>query len=79
MRLFEMILYVSAGAIDPDRIGVLGHSFAGSAAYSALCMDARIKAAINMDGSFFTLAGTAKTVLFITDDAYEERHRFILV
>jgi dienelactone hydrolase len=68
------------GAIDLDKIGVMGHSFGGSTSYNALCMDTRIKAAINMDGSFFTLAGSAgtdKPFLFITDDAYEERIQFI--
>jgi len=71
---------VFKGAIDLDKIGVMGHSFGGSTSYSALCMDNRIKAAINMDGSFFTLDGTTKTdkpFLFITDDAYEERIKFI--
>jgi dienelactone hydrolase len=39
-----------AGRLDPDRIGVAGHSFGGAASGQATLTDSRIKAGINMDG-----------------------------
>ncbi|WP_084653795.1 alpha/beta hydrolase family protein [Paenibacillus zanthoxyli] len=41
------------GALDLSRIGMLGHSFGGANAAQALLLDQRVKAAINMDGTFF--------------------------
>ncbi|MHC4106200.1 MAG: alpha/beta hydrolase family protein, partial [Planctomycetota bacterium] len=39
-----------AGKLDPDRIGVAGHSFGGAAAGQATLIDPRIKAGMNIDG-----------------------------
>jgi predicted dienelactone hydrolase len=39
-----------AGRLDPDRIGVAGHSFGGAAAGQASLTDSRIKAGMNIDG-----------------------------
>ncbi|GLZ80578.1 lipase [Actinorhabdospora filicis] len=38
--------------IDPARIAMAGHSIGGAAAAYAMALDPRIKAGINMDGSF---------------------------
>lgn len=38
--------------IDPSRIGVAGHSIGGSAAGSAMVADPRLRAGVNIDGSF---------------------------
>ncbi|KUP04691.1 hypothetical protein Q75_14635 [Bacillus coahuilensis p1.1.43] len=42
-----------AGKLDFNSIGVLGHSFGGAASYQTLLADERIRAAVNMDGTFF--------------------------
>nr|WP_042409924.1 acetylhydrolase [Streptacidiphilus carbonis] len=38
--------------IDQDRIGMAGHSVGGSAAASAMAADKRVRAAVDMDGTF---------------------------
>jgi predicted dienelactone hydrolase len=40
-----------AGQIDPDRIGMAGHSVGGTSAIPAMVGDDRIKAGIDMDGT----------------------------
>jgi predicted dienelactone hydrolase len=40
------------GLIDPSRIGMAGHSIGGASALSAMEVDPRIKAGVNMDGAF---------------------------
>ncbi|MCR8574843.1 alpha/beta hydrolase family protein [Streptomyces sp. Isolate_219] len=39
--------------IDPKRIGTAGHSIGGNSAASAMAADRRIRAGVNMDGTFF--------------------------
>jgi predicted dienelactone hydrolase len=39
--------------LDLSRVGALGHSFGGSAAYQLLLADSRVLAAVNMDGGTF--------------------------
>ncbi|MFF4620557.1 alpha/beta hydrolase family protein [Nonomuraea jabiensis] len=39
--------------IDPRRIGAAGHSLGGNAAAVAMAADRRIRAGVDMDGSFF--------------------------
>lgn len=41
------------GRLDLQRIGMLGHSFGGANAAQVMLVDPRIRAAINMDGTFF--------------------------
>ncbi|MFH9425536.1 alpha/beta hydrolase family protein [Streptomyces sp. NPDC017529] len=41
-----------AHLIDKNRIGVGGHSLGGASAVSAMALDSRIRAGVNMDGSF---------------------------
>ncbi|WP_344602164.1 alpha/beta hydrolase [Streptomyces glaucus] len=41
-----------AGVIDPTRIGMAGHSIGGASAATAMAGDQRIRAGVNMDGSF---------------------------
>lgn len=58
---------------DLENIGVMGHSFGGSTAFNALNLSDKIKAGINMDGTFFTLNdkyNLNKPFMFITSDAY---------
>ncbi|MCC3774168.1 dienelactone hydrolase family protein [Streptomyces sp. UNOB3_S3] len=40
--------------VDRDRIGVAGHSIGGASAVEAARTDRRVKAAVNMDGNFFS-------------------------
>ncbi|MET7337483.1 alpha/beta hydrolase [Nonomuraea sp. NPDC005650] len=39
--------------IDPRRIGAAGHSLGGNAAASVMAADRRVRAGVNMDGTFF--------------------------
>ncbi len=40
-------------ALDPDRLGIAGHSLGGASAAVAMMQDARIKAAANVDGTLY--------------------------
>ncbi|MEU9487249.1 alpha/beta hydrolase [Streptomyces decoyicus] len=42
-----------AALIDPKRIGVAGHSIGGAAAAGVMAADRRVRAGVNMDGTFF--------------------------
>ncbi len=42
---------------DLDRIGVLGHSYGGAAAFHSCVQDPRVVAAIDLDGTIFNSAG----------------------
>jgi predicted dienelactone hydrolase len=42
-----------AGLINRTRIGMAGHSIGGNAAAATMATDARVRAGINMDGTFF--------------------------
>ncbi|MCH5584421.1 dienelactone hydrolase family protein [Shimazuella sp. AN120528] len=42
------------GKLNLNKIGVIGHSLGGSAAYNLAINDSRVKAAINLDGTVFT-------------------------
>lgn len=41
-----------AGLVDRKRIGVSGHSIGGAAAASVMAQDPRVRAGVNMDGTF---------------------------
>ncbi|MEU9111794.1 alpha/beta hydrolase [Streptomyces sp. NPDC048483] len=43
-----------ARIIDPRRIGAAGHSIGGNSAAAAMAGDRRIRAGVNMDGTFFS-------------------------
>lgn len=62
------------GRIDTGKIGALGHSFGGGAAYTALYADERIKAAINLDGSVYgvdpALSYDSKSFMLLTSEDY---------
>ncbi|MFD3522443.1 alpha/beta hydrolase family protein [Streptomyces sp. NPDC058653] len=42
-----------AAMIDPRRVGAAGHSLGGNASAHAMTVDRRIRAGVNMDGTFF--------------------------
>ncbi|MEV5437896.1 alpha/beta hydrolase [Streptomyces sp. NPDC052682] len=42
-----------ARVIDPERIGMAGHSIGGNATAATMAADARVRAGVNMDGTFF--------------------------
>ena len=42
-----------ASMIDPRRIGMGGHSIGGNASAATMAADARVRAGVNMDGTFF--------------------------
>ncbi|RSK25786.1 alpha/beta fold hydrolase [Bacillus sp. HMF5848] len=58
-----------AGTLNVEKVGVLGHSFGGAAVFQTLLTDERIKAGVNMDGTFFGHvqegADTKKPFLFM--------------
>ncbi|MEU4692410.1 hypothetical protein [Actinoplanes sp. NPDC023714] len=43
-----------AARIDSGRIGVAGHSIGGNAAATTMAADRRVRAGVNMDGTFFS-------------------------
>lgn len=62
--------------LDLSNIGAMGHSFGGSTALNSLCLNEKIKAAIDMDGTLFTVDGNydfEKPFLLITSQGYLER------
>ncbi len=46
-------VWKDAGMIDGKRIGTAGHSIGGNSAARAMAYDSRIRAGVNMDGTFF--------------------------
>lgn len=65
-----------AGTIDRRRIGMAGHSIGGASAATAMLADGRIRAGVNMDGSFHDtlpeqgLGGRAFMLLGTDDDMH---------
>lgn len=62
------------GRMDLDRVGVFGHSFGGTTAMALACLDERIGAAVNMDGTahWFVDASRLKApVLWFSADRQE--------
>ncbi|MFI0264841.1 alpha/beta hydrolase family protein [Streptomyces sp. NPDC017056] len=45
--------WAHSAMIDPRRVGAAGHSLGGNAAAHAMSTDDRIRAGVNLDGSFF--------------------------
>ncbi len=61
-----------AGRLDPHRVGLLGHSFGGAAAFEACHLDARCNAAADLDGWLFGSvihAGVDRPLLYIASEA----------
>ncbi|MFI6081188.1 alpha/beta hydrolase family protein [Streptomyces sp. NPDC051217] len=46
-------LWRHSAMIDPKRVGAVGHSLGGNASAHAMTVDRRIRAGVNMDGTFF--------------------------
>ncbi|ASF06613.1 putative esterase [Nocardia brasiliensis NBRC 14402] len=64
--------WTRARMIDTARIGMAGHSLGGAAAAATMAADPRVRAGVNMDGSFFddtaaTRLGDRPFLLFGTD------------
>ncbi len=60
-----------AGRLDVQRVGLLGHSFGGAAAFEACHLDARCGAAADLDGTPFgsvVQAGLDHPVLFVSSE-----------
>ncbi|WP_405618279.1 alpha/beta hydrolase family protein [Streptomyces sp. NBC_01508] len=49
----EPAFWKHAAMIDPKRVGAAGHSLGGNASAHAMAVDPRIRAGVNMDGTFF--------------------------
>ncbi len=72
------------GHLDTNNVGAFGHSFGGAVAAQVCHDDPRIRAALDMDGSFWgdvRLTGLSKPFMFMTGDpappfTVEERSRF---
>ncbi|WP_123043473.1 hypothetical protein [Cohnella candidum] len=52
---------ILAGKLDLEKIGVVGHSLGGAAAYNLALNDSRIKAAINLDGAVYAIPNANKS------------------
>jgi len=60
-----------AGHIDMQRVGAFGHSFGGSVSAQICLEDPRVKAALDLDGSFWGWVqgnGLAKPLMMIEED-----------
>ncbi|MDQ7803599.1 esterase [Amycolatopsis sp. A133] len=60
-----------AGLIDPERIGMAGHSMGGAGTIPAMVADSRIKAGINIDGQTelpLTAPGLARPFMFVNHE-----------
>ncbi|MFC1405552.1 MULTISPECIES: acetylhydrolase [Streptacidiphilus] len=44
--------WARAGMIDPERIGMAGHSIGGASVVSTMAADPRVRAGVNLDGTF---------------------------
>ena len=73
-----------AGLIDRSRIGMAGHSIGGNAAAATMATDPRVRAGINMDGTFAPVPGTGLPFLLFgmpshspggTDDTWDRAWR----
>ena len=72
------------GHLDTNNVGAFGHSFGGAVAAQVCHDDPRIRAALDIDGSFWgevRLTGLSKPFMFMTEDVAppataEERSRF---
>lgn len=51
---------IFAGKLDLERIGVVGHSLGGAAAYNLAISDSRVKAALNLDGAVYAVPDASK-------------------
>jgi len=60
-ELADLVHGTTLGAIpiDPTRIGLVGYSFGGAVAAETACRDARVRAAVNLDGWMFGSAARA--------------------
>lgn len=61
-----------AHMIDPHRIGMAGHSIGGNATASTMAADHRVRAGVDMDGTFFDPIPMRRTRRQTVPDA---RHR----
>lgn len=72
---------LNSGAINPmfkgklnmDKIGVMGHSVGGAAAYNMALNDSRVKAAINLDGAVYITPKEGQAIapfLMLANDKY---------
>jgi dienelactone hydrolase len=65
-----------AGALDPARVGVFGHSLGGATAAEAMTEDRRFRAGVNLDGTLHGPAvGAGLTAPFLTLARQGRGHR----
>jgi predicted dienelactone hydrolase len=61
------------GKINVDKIGVIGHSVGGAAAYNLALSDRRVKAAVNLDGAVYVTPKGSRPVapfLMLANDKF---------
>ena len=66
-----------AGSLDLSRVGMFGWSLGGAASAQAMHDDARIKAAVNMDGTFWgplASSGVSRPFLLLTGSEHTEQN-----
>lgn len=67
------------GKLDMERIGVVGHSLGGAAAYNLAINDRRIKAAINLDGAVYLVPDKTKPTAPLLMLANDEFHTDLIL
>jgi pimeloyl-ACP methyl ester carboxylesterase len=76
LDIVKQLIPEATAPFDVNRAVMMGHSFGGATAVSALMQDARFIAAINMDGSIYgTLSKSSKPVLLFGRGAPDRRDR----
>ncbi|WP_410606569.1 alpha/beta hydrolase family protein [Amycolatopsis sp. lyj-109] len=69
--VLDSLLRSRPGLIDPERIGMAGHSMGGASTIPAMVADSRIKAGIDIDGTTelpLTAPGLARPFLFVNHE-----------
>ena len=76
LEVVKQLIPEATATFDVNRTVIIGHSFGGATAISALMQDSRFIGAINMDGSTYgTLSQTAKPVMLFGRGAPDRRDR----
>lgn len=70
--VLDALLRQRSPRIDPNRVGMAGHSAGGGAAALAMAADRRIKAGVNLDGPFYRPVALDRPFALLTSPVGEQ-------